>query len=224
MIVQLLREEQPVSLSTGLPVLQRGLPAFAPVDLKVQDPELGEVLIAVCSPDCGPADPAQATSKTTAPSPFRRMKMEPWADPRRSVPFGRLSSRRLFWTESPEYTHVLMDHADRRLVGVKEFDPDWSGQLWRRVRQGLLDPAGFGVQPPAPELGWAHPQQDRMLAATLPGGRIWACLHPCPVDRNLPAPVWCWDGISAVRVERDDDSFGLSFEMACEEELLFGLT
>ena len=218
-IIQLQLSGMPVALSTGI-LMQTEVPVNTTPNLVVRDPELGTVILPVMSPDLSQKDPVQHHAEFLAATPYRRKKMEGWEDNRRSVPFGLLSSARLFWKEAENYTHVLMDNRTRKLIGVREFNEDWSGPVWRRVKECLLIPDSVGR--PEPENNdWRHPEVED-LCREYP---FYVCLHPCPASPDEPAPVWCFDGLDAVRTVYDGDGcFELPFEVACDNELLFGLT
>lgn len=217
-ICQLLFGADVFRLSTGLPVMEGGKKIVAP-RLRVMHPMRGVVDLLLTSSDPGTSDPRQAWSAVTPANRRLQRDLQVWEDRNRSLPFASLSSPSLFWVEDAAYTHVLMDAASRRLVGVRPFDPDLCGPVWGRVKTGLTNPSEF-VTPVPPDDGLIHihPQAVEMWRR-LNGRVMYTCLHPCPARPGEAPPTWCWEGLDAVRAEVNDDlSFEIPFELAVDQE------
>lgn len=132
----------------------------------------------------------------------------------RSLKFVDLSDAHLFWVEAKTgYTHVLMEAHTRRMVGVKPLK--MAGAVWRPLAEASEDPAAFMKN--------AGPFDNRELGRTLDmvkalaGRKVYACLHPAPVNSS-GAALWCFDGIDQVGLVKDDDSWETAFVEAVERE------
>lgn len=193
-----------------------------PIVLWAGSPDMGIVELELSSPDPGRADPRQVHSKAAKgeTTPRLRHVLKVWEDRRRSIPFSEMTTTNLWWVESSDWTHILMDARTRKLIGVQAFDPEVTGQVWDRIKTGFEDPSHFGR--PAGAEGEQHPAFDAILAE-LGGRELYACLHPCPSKKGEVPPLWCWDGINAIRIDHAGGQFELAYELACEQEQILGL-
>lgn len=130
-----------------------------------------------------------------------------------ALPFAAVSDPHLFWMEAKNYTHVLMDSLTRQMVGVRVLK---AGPVWRTLAEGMEEPARFMRE--------AGPFDQRDMARTLDlaqalrGKRVYACLHPAPIDPATGTAVWCFDGIDQVALLKDEDSWETAFIEAVEKE------
>jgi hypothetical protein len=223
-IIQIRLMGKPISLSAGVPVLNPD--ARYDLALHAFSACWGEASLPLQGLAIGPDQPewAAAFSRPAGAGDERACEKLQVADPARSIPFSGLSSPCLYWVEAKkDYTHILMDVRNRRMVGVKPFQPEvltLRPNPWALIKRALEEP-DFTRQHDALETDTAPQLTEERLEVCSAAGfnRVYACLHPAPVGASGTA-LWVFDGLPWVRVEHPAvGDWEQAFENACDSSL-----